>query len=95
MKIRRNVAFTNWAGTFTSTADLFFTVENENELFAIVEKAVRKEIVRIRLVGSGHSPSDIAMAGARAQTEKKETPRIEYWLIDIGHLDSVYEVHTA
>src|ERR1043166_8398770 len=53
--------WSNWAGNYSCKAENYFEPGNENEIREIVLRA-RKEGKRIRVAGSGHSFSPIAMS---------------------------------
>jgi len=50
--------FTNWAKTYSCHPELFFEPQNVEELAQIVKQAEKLK-KRIKIVGFGHSPSDI------------------------------------
>ncbi|KAG1673918.1 L-gulonolactone oxidase [Nymphon striatum] len=52
-------SFTNWAKTFSCKPELYFCPENEDELIKILHKATQLD-KKIKVVGCGNSPSDIA-----------------------------------
>uniref|UniRef100_A0A803W5V0 L-gulonolactone oxidase n=1 Tax=Ficedula albicollis TaxID=59894 RepID=A0A803W5V0_FICAL len=53
------VKFQNWAGTYGSSPELFFRPRSVEEIQEILELA-RQRGKRVKVVGGGHSPSDIA-----------------------------------
>ncbi|XP_031959215.1 bifunctional epoxide hydrolase 2 isoform X3 [Corvus moneduloides] len=53
------VKFQNWAGTYGSSPELFFRPRSVDEIREILELA-RQRDKRVKVVGGGHSPSDIA-----------------------------------
>ncbi|NWV25433.1 GGLO oxidase, partial [Origma solitaria] len=53
------VKFRNWAGTYGSDPELFFQPGSVEELREILDLA-RQRGKRVKVVGGGHSPSDIA-----------------------------------
>ncbi|NXD31022.1 GGLO oxidase, partial [Spelaeornis formosus] len=53
------VKFWNWAGTYGSSPELFFRPHSVEEIQEILELA-RQRGKRVKVVGGGHSPSDIA-----------------------------------
>ncbi|KAF4788230.1 hypothetical protein TURU_162800 [Turdus rufiventris] len=53
------VKFRNWAGTYGSSPELFFRPSSVEEIREILELA-RQRGKRVKVVGGGHSPSDIA-----------------------------------
>ncbi|XP_062346754.1 LOW QUALITY PROTEIN: L-gulonolactone oxidase-like [Cinclus cinclus] len=53
------VKFQNWAGTYGSSPELFFRPRSVEEIREILELA-RQRGKRVKVVGGGHSPSDIA-----------------------------------
>ncbi|SAM02442.1 hypothetical protein [Absidia glauca] len=54
-----NYQFKNWAKTFQCQPELLFTPTTEKQILKVVELANRKN-KRIKVFGSGHSPSDLA-----------------------------------
>ncbi|GFY46877.1 l-gulonolactone oxidase [Trichonephila inaurata madagascariensis] len=54
-----NVHFKNWAETFECVPELFFAPKSQEEIAQILDLA-REENKKVRVVGSKHSPSDIA-----------------------------------
>ncbi|OZJ03764.1 hypothetical protein BZG36_03071 [Bifiguratus adelaidae] len=56
----RNRKIQNWAKTFQSAPELYFEPRNEEEVYKILESA-RRTGKTVRVVGSGHSPSDLAL----------------------------------
>ncbi|KAJ2711971.1 D-arabinono-1,4-lactone oxidase [Coemansia spiralis] len=56
---RRGFRFRNWAGTFESQPEWYLAPESEHDVIAVV-CAARRAGLRVKAVGSGHSPSDIA-----------------------------------
>ena len=54
MKSQQNYKFVNWAKNIQSQVSNFFQPESEEEIVTIV-----KQFDKIRLVGTGHSWSDI------------------------------------
>ncbi|KAJ3107623.1 hypothetical protein HDU97_003617 [Phlyctochytrium planicorne] len=59
MRYYENVTFQNWAQTYSCNPDCYIEVESEEELFEAIVIAKSREI-KVRVVGSGHSPGDIA-----------------------------------
>jgi hypothetical protein len=55
----KNARFTNWGQTFACTPSAIFEPENEFQCELVLELA-RREGKTVRLVGVGHSPSDLA-----------------------------------
>ncbi|XP_068034076.1 L-gulonolactone oxidase-like, partial [Anomalospiza imberbis] len=53
------VRFQNWAGTYGCCPELFFRPGSVQEIRQILELA-RQQGKRVKVVGGGHSPSDIA-----------------------------------
>ncbi|CAL1541329.1 unnamed protein product [Lymnaea stagnalis] len=51
--------FTNWATTYSCTPELYFEPETEDEIRKILAYAQEKD-KKVKVVGFGHSPSDIA-----------------------------------
>lgn len=56
---QRGYLFTNWAKTFSCTPELFFVPESIEDIRQILRVAT-KLCKTVRVVGGGHSPSDIA-----------------------------------
>uniref|UniRef100_T1JBA5 L-gulonolactone oxidase n=1 Tax=Strigamia maritima TaxID=126957 RepID=T1JBA5_STRMM len=56
---KTGILFTNWSNTFFCRPELFFVPENVHHLKEIIRLA-HLENKKIRVVGCGHSPSDIA-----------------------------------
>ncbi|GBC03040.1 hypothetical protein RclHR1_04960004 [Rhizophagus clarus] len=56
---RVNKKFSNWSKVFKCEPELFFMVENEDDIIKIVELAKRYN-KNVRAIGAGHSPSDLA-----------------------------------
>lgn len=56
---KRNYFFANWATTFSCQPELYFTPESVDEIKSILHLA-HLNSQKIRIVGCGHSPSDIA-----------------------------------
>ena len=54
MKQQQNYTFTNWAKNVKSVAANFFQPESEDEIISLVQ-----QYSKIRIVGTGHSWSDI------------------------------------
>ncbi|QLQ81775.1 hypothetical protein HG537_0G00280 [Torulaspora globosa] len=73
---RRNFAFRNWAGIYSSRAQLYFQPTSVEEVVEIVNEA-RRQKKTVVTIGSGHSPSDMCMT--------KE------WLVNLDKLDKVHE----
>ncbi|XP_076346297.1 L-gulonolactone oxidase-like isoform X2 [Tachypleus tridentatus] len=74
----RGVQFFNWARTFGCRPELFFAPKTEDEVIKIINLA-REEKKKIRVVGNGHSPSDIACT-----TD---------FMISLQHMNKVLEVN--
>lgn len=55
---KRDYKFENWSKTFTSSPELFFQPKSVDEVKFIV-KLAKQNSKRIRIVGNGHSPSDL------------------------------------
>ncbi|NWX28653.1 GGLO oxidase, partial [Notiomystis cincta] len=56
---KAGVKFRNWAGTYGSSPELYFQPSSVQEIQEILELA-RQRRRRVKVVGGGHSPSDIA-----------------------------------
>ncbi|CAG8433457.1 5291_t:CDS:2 [Ambispora gerdemannii] len=56
---QKNYQFRNWSSTFKCVPELYFRPKSEDELVNIVNLA-RENHKTIKVVGSGHSPSDLA-----------------------------------
>ncbi|KAI7881637.1 L-gulonolactone/D-arabinono-1,4-lactone oxidase [Lichtheimia hyalospora FSU 10163] len=54
-----NYVFRNWAKTFTCTAEILFEPTSEDEIVKILHVA-REYNKKVKVFGSGHSPSDLA-----------------------------------
>ncbi|XP_051781375.1 L-gulonolactone oxidase-like [Erpetoichthys calabaricus] len=54
--------FNNWAQTYSSSPELFFQPANAEEVKQILDLA-RQRGKRVKVIGGGHSPSDIACTG--------------------------------
>ncbi|ORX57987.1 L-gulonolactone/D-arabinono-1,4-lactone oxidase, partial [Hesseltinella vesiculosa] len=72
-----NYEFQNWAKTFRCRPELLFEPKTESQVIKIVQHA-KKNNKRIRVFGSGHSPSDLACS--------KE------YMVNIDHLNNVLSV---
>ncbi|KAI9285771.1 D-arabinono-1,4-lactone oxidase-domain-containing protein [Umbelopsis sp. AD052] len=57
---KENHQFRNWANTFGCSPELYFEPSTEEEVSEIVRLAVQNK-KHIKVVGSGHSPSDLAL----------------------------------
>ncbi|XP_050161860.1 L-gulonolactone oxidase-like, partial [Myiozetetes cayanensis] len=71
------VTFQNWAGTYGCSPELFFRPRSVQEIQEILDVA-RRRGRRVKVVGGGHSPSDIACT--------------EGFLLHLGHMNSVLQV---
>ncbi|CAG8707874.1 17410_t:CDS:2 [Acaulospora morrowiae] len=56
---KSNVKFYNWSRTYGCEPELYFEPECEEDVIKIVELA-KVNNKKIRAIGSGHSPSDLA-----------------------------------
>ena len=56
---RTNYKFTNWAGTYSCQPELYFEPESIEDVQAVVAEA-RRQNKHVKVVGCGHSPSDLA-----------------------------------
>ncbi|KAI8099586.1 D-arabinono-1,4-lactone oxidase-domain-containing protein [Halteromyces radiatus] len=73
-----NYEFKNWAKTFSCHPELLFTPKTELQVVKVVQLAKRMN-KRIKVFGSGHSPSDLACT-----TE---------FLVNIDHMDGLLSVN--
>lgn len=55
----KGITFENWSKTFTCKPEYFFEPKNRDELLEVLAFA-RQRGKKVRVVGSGFSPSDIA-----------------------------------
>ncbi|CAG8518944.1 9314_t:CDS:2, partial [Ambispora leptoticha] len=58
-RTQKNYQFRNWADTFRCIPELYFRPESEDEIVNIVNLA-RENHKTVKVVGAGHSPSDLA-----------------------------------
>jgi L-gulonolactone oxidase len=59
MEGKQNHVFQNWAHTYQCNPELYFEPETVQELRKILMQAKQYE-KKVRVVGNGHSPSDLA-----------------------------------
>ena len=69
--------FRNWGHTYTCTPSSVFCPESEHHLELILELALR-EGQKVRAVGVGHSPSDLACTSG--------------YMVQMNRLDKIIEV---
>uniref|UniRef100_A0A131YBW0 L-gulonolactone oxidase n=1 Tax=Rhipicephalus appendiculatus TaxID=34631 RepID=A0A131YBW0_RHIAP len=55
----KGVTFENWSKTFACKPEYFFEPKNQDELLEVLDFA-RQRGKKVRVVGAGFSPSDIA-----------------------------------
>ncbi|KAK9767078.1 D-arabinono-1,4-lactone oxidase [Basidiobolus ranarum] len=59
-KGQTEVTYTNWANTYSCKPELYFQPETEEEIIEIIQLA-KANGKNIRVVGAGHSPSDLCL----------------------------------
>ena len=59
IRSRKNYKFSNWAGTYSCQPELYFEPESIEDVQAVVTEA-RRQNKHVKVVGCGHSPSDLA-----------------------------------
>ncbi|KAL1916281.1 uncharacterized protein VTP21DRAFT_5898 [Calcarisporiella thermophila] len=68
--IAKRTSFQNWSRTFRCSPEYYFSVHSEDQIIKILELA-RNNGKRVKVIGSGHSPSDLACTdGYMINTDK-------------------------